>query len=147
MRSEDQKQGTASPVLSIDGWLSPCSCWLHYCWYKPDAIVLLDHLGTLLAHVQLSIDQHPQVCFFHTVSQQFCPKCCLGLLWTKCRTQNLNGVESIQNEWFQIDYVCVCMSQKNLSIYRQYLHHGKEKLSYTTLSMTRYLLKALILKK
>lgn len=35
---------------------------------------LLCHLGTLLAHVHLSIDQHPQVCSFHTVFQPHCPK-------------------------------------------------------------------------
>ena len=28
---------------------------------------LLGHLGTLLARVQLSINQHPQVCFFHSL--------------------------------------------------------------------------------
>jgi len=32
-----------------------------------DAVVLLGHLGTLLAHVQLAVDQHPKV-LFHQVA-------------------------------------------------------------------------------
>ena len=35
---------------------------------------LLGHLGTLLAHVQLSTNQYPQVCFLYTVFQPLCPK-------------------------------------------------------------------------
>ena len=30
-------------------------------------VVRLDDLSTLLAHVQLGVDQHPQVCFFYTL--------------------------------------------------------------------------------
>jgi len=39
-----------------------------------DAIGLLGHQGTLLAHVQLSVNEHPQVCFFYTVFQSLYPK-------------------------------------------------------------------------
>jgi len=35
---------------------------------------LLGHLGTLLAHVQSSVNQHPQVRFLYTVFQPLCPK-------------------------------------------------------------------------
>ena len=35
---------------------------------------LLGYLGTLLAHVQPSINQHPQVLFPCTVFQLLCPK-------------------------------------------------------------------------
>ena len=35
---------------------------------------ILGHLGTLLAHIQPSTDQYPQVCFLFTVSQLLCPK-------------------------------------------------------------------------
>ena len=34
----------------------------------------LGHLGTLLAHIQPSVDQCPQVSFFYTVFQPLCPK-------------------------------------------------------------------------
>jgi len=37
-------------------------------------MVLLGHLGTLLAHVQSSISQYPQVYFLYTVFQLLCPK-------------------------------------------------------------------------
>ena len=39
-----------------------------------DAIGLLGHLGTLLAHVQLSVDQYSKVCCLYTVFQPLCPK-------------------------------------------------------------------------
>ena len=39
-----------------------------------DAIGLLGHLGTLLAHVQSSVNQHPQVHLLYTVFQPLCPK-------------------------------------------------------------------------
>ena len=39
-----------------------------------DAVGLLGHPGTLLAYVQPSIDQYPQVHFLHTVFQPLCPK-------------------------------------------------------------------------
>ena len=39
-----------------------------------DAIGLLGHLGTLLAHVQSSVNQYFQVCFLYTVFQPLCPK-------------------------------------------------------------------------
>ncbi len=38
-----------------------------------DGIGLLGHLGTLLGHVQLSINQHPQVPFLFTVIQHSSP--------------------------------------------------------------------------
>ena len=39
-----------------------------------DGIGLLSHLGTLLAHVQLYIDQRSLVHFFYTVFQPLCSK-------------------------------------------------------------------------
>ena len=39
-----------------------------------DAIGLLGHLDTLLAHVQPSVNQHPQILFLCTVFQTLCPK-------------------------------------------------------------------------
>jgi len=39
-----------------------------------DAIGLLGHLGTQLAHVQSSVNQHPQIHFLYTVFQPLCPK-------------------------------------------------------------------------
>ncbi|KAJ7401712.1 integral membrane protein dgcr2 idd [Pitangus sulphuratus] len=39
-----------------------------------DAIGLLDHLGTLLVHVQLVVDQHPQVLSHWAAFQPLCPK-------------------------------------------------------------------------
>ena len=39
-----------------------------------DAIGLIGYLGTLLAHVQPSADQHPQFHFPKTVFQPLCPK-------------------------------------------------------------------------
>jgi len=39
-----------------------------------DAIGLLGHLGTLLAHVQLAVDQHPKVLFHQAAFQPLLPK-------------------------------------------------------------------------
>ncbi|GAB0184399.1 hypothetical protein GRJ2_000905200 [Grus japonensis] len=39
-----------------------------------DAVGLLGHLGTLLAHVQLAINQHPQVLFLQAPFQPLFPK-------------------------------------------------------------------------
>ncbi|KAK4822061.1 hypothetical protein QYF61_008870 [Mycteria americana] len=39
-----------------------------------DAIGLLGHLGTLLAHIQLAVDQHPQVLFRRADFQPLFPK-------------------------------------------------------------------------
>lgn len=39
-----------------------------------DAISHLGHVGALLAHVQLSIDRHPQVLFYWAAFQIPCPK-------------------------------------------------------------------------
>ncbi|GAB0203357.1 hypothetical protein GRJ2_002801300 [Grus japonensis] len=39
-----------------------------------DAVGLLSHLGTLLAHIQLAIDQHPQVLFYQAAFQPLLPK-------------------------------------------------------------------------
>ena len=39
-----------------------------------DDIGCLDHLCTLLAHVQPSIDQYCQVCFLYIIFQSLCPK-------------------------------------------------------------------------
>ncbi|KAK4807208.1 hypothetical protein QYF61_024328 [Mycteria americana] len=39
-----------------------------------DAIGFLGHLGTLLAHIQLAVDQHPQVLFHQAAIQPLFPK-------------------------------------------------------------------------
>jgi len=39
-----------------------------------DTVGLLGHLGTLLAHVQLAVDQHPKVLFCQTALQPLLPK-------------------------------------------------------------------------
>ncbi|KAK4816301.1 hypothetical protein QYF61_014599 [Mycteria americana] len=39
-----------------------------------DAIGLLGHLGTLPAHIQLAVDQHPQVLFYQAAFQPLFPK-------------------------------------------------------------------------
>ncbi|KAK4826959.1 hypothetical protein QYF61_012808 [Mycteria americana] len=39
-----------------------------------DAVGLLGHLGTLLAHIQLAVDQHPQVLFHRAAFQPLFPK-------------------------------------------------------------------------
>jgi len=39
-----------------------------------NAIGLLGHLGTLLAHVQPRVDQHPQALFLHAAFQSYCPR-------------------------------------------------------------------------
>ena len=39
-----------------------------------DASGLLSHLGTLVAHVQLAINQYLELCFDYTVLQSLCPK-------------------------------------------------------------------------
>ncbi|KAK4821092.1 hypothetical protein QYF61_013420 [Mycteria americana] len=39
-----------------------------------DAIGLFGHLGTLLAHIQVAVDQHSQVLFWHTAFQPLFPK-------------------------------------------------------------------------
>lgn len=38
-----------------------------------DATDLLGHLGTLLAHVQLTVNEHPQIIYFHPAYQPLCP--------------------------------------------------------------------------
>ena len=44
------------------------------CSTSQDATGFLGHVGTLLALVQLSISQYPQVCFLYTVFQLLCLK-------------------------------------------------------------------------
>ena len=39
-----------------------------------DTIDFLGHLGTLLAHVQMIVDYHPQVLFLHASLQPLCLK-------------------------------------------------------------------------
>jgi len=73
-KTEHSDQGEASSGLST-GRLSP----LFPAGYtisdtSQDAIGLLGHLSTLLARVQLTISQHPQVLFFCTAFQPFNPK-------------------------------------------------------------------------
>ena len=74
------------PKLNTELKVQPHQCWVQRDDHLPahtgntisdtnqDATGFLGHLGTLLAHVQPSIDQHAQVHFFHTVFQPLCPK-------------------------------------------------------------------------
>ena len=71
-KTEHSTRGEASPVPSTGQDDFPSAA--HHTVPDPsqDAIGLLGHLGTLLAYVQLSDDQHPQVHFFYTVFQSLC---------------------------------------------------------------------------
>ncbi|KAK4823633.1 LOW QUALITY PROTEIN: hypothetical protein QYF61_004366 [Mycteria americana] len=53
---------------------SPCPAGHTISDASQDAIGLLGHLGTLLAHIQLAIDQHPQVLFHWATFQPLFPK-------------------------------------------------------------------------
>ncbi|KAK4806539.1 hypothetical protein QYF61_021375 [Mycteria americana] len=55
-----------------------------------DALGLLSHPGTLLAHIQPAVDQHPQVLFCWAAFQPLFPKpgALQGVVWAKCRTQH-----------------------------------------------------------
>ena len=44
-------------------WCSPCSCLLHYFWYKPGCPWLSCHPSTLLTHVQSYVNWDPQILF------------------------------------------------------------------------------------
>jgi len=61
-----------------------------------DAIGLHGHLGTLLAHVQSSISQYPQVHFLYTVFQPLCPKpvTLTGVVVVKVQDPAFGPVES-----------------------------------------------------
>jgi len=59
-------------LVGVDHLSSPDGYIIYY--IIQDAIGLLGYLGTLLAHLQLSTDQHPQVHFLHTSFQPFCLK-------------------------------------------------------------------------
>ena len=74
------------PKLDTVLGVQPHQCWVQRDDHFPapaglttsnagqDAIEVFGHLGTLLAHVQLSVDQYPQVRFLYTVFQPLCPK-------------------------------------------------------------------------
>ncbi|KAK4824801.1 hypothetical protein QYF61_019469 [Mycteria americana] len=61
-----------------------------------DAIGLLGHLGTLLAPIQLAVDQHPQVFFHRTAFQPLFPKpvVLLGVVVTQVQDPNHRITES-----------------------------------------------------
>ncbi|KAK4830710.1 hypothetical protein QYF61_012970 [Mycteria americana] len=61
-----------------------------------DAIGLLGHLGTLLAHIQLAVDQHPQVLFHRAAFQPLFPKPIAfhGVVVTQVQDPALSLVES-----------------------------------------------------
>ncbi|KAJ7400157.1 KN motif and ankyrin repeat domain 3 [Pitangus sulphuratus] len=59
-----------------------------------DAIGLLGHLGTLLAHVQLSVDQHPQIPFHLTGHQPLCAQP-VALQGVVAKVQDLATSETI----------------------------------------------------
>ena len=62
---------------------------------RQDAVGLLGHLGTLLAHVQVSIDQHPQILFLCTAFQPLGPKpvALHGVVVAKVQDPALSHVE------------------------------------------------------
>ncbi|KAM9656072.1 uncharacterized protein ACIBXB_008597 [Morphnus guianensis] len=63
-----------------------------------DAVGLLGHLGTLLAHIQPAVNQHPQVLFCQAAFQPLFPKPVElhGVAVTKCRTRHLALLNLIQ---------------------------------------------------
>ncbi|KAK4832380.1 LOW QUALITY PROTEIN: hypothetical protein QYF61_022235 [Mycteria americana] len=55
-----------------------------------DAIGFLGHLGTLLAHIQVAVNQHSQVLLCQAAFHPLFPKPrCMGFLWPKSRTLHL----------------------------------------------------------
>ncbi|KAK4821920.1 hypothetical protein QYF61_004923 [Mycteria americana] len=60
-----------------------------------DAVGFLGHLGTLLAHIQLAVDQHPQVLFCQAAFQPLFPKpvALHGIIVTTVQDQALGLVE------------------------------------------------------
>ncbi|GAB0207267.1 hypothetical protein GRJ2_003192300 [Grus japonensis] len=60
-----------------------------------DAICRLGHLGTLLAHIQLVVNQHPQVLFCRAAFQPLFPKpvVCHGVVVTQVQDLALSLVE------------------------------------------------------
>jgi len=61
-----------------------------------DAVGLLGHLGTLLAHVQPDVDQHPQVLFLWAAFQSLFPKpvALHGVVMTQAQDLALGLVET-----------------------------------------------------
>ncbi|KAK4813930.1 hypothetical protein QYF61_003000 [Mycteria americana] len=71
-----------------------------------DAIGLLGHLGTLLAHIQLAVDHHPQVLFHRAAFQPLFPKpvALHGVVVTQVQDPALGLVEPHRigpNPWIQ----------------------------------------------
>ncbi|TRZ11806.1 hypothetical protein HGM15179_015300 [Zosterops borbonicus] len=66
--------GMASPVPSTEADHCPSLAGHPVSDTSQEAIGLLGYLGTLLAHVQLAVDQHPQVLLCQAISQTFCPQ-------------------------------------------------------------------------
>jgi len=62
-----------------------------------DAVGLLGHLGTLLAHIQPVADQHPQVLFCWAALQPLFPKAAAlhGVVVTQVQDPALSLVESL----------------------------------------------------
>ena len=67
-------RGAASPVSVQGDNYFPVPAGHTISDTSQDAIGLLGHLGTLLAHAQFSVNQHPQVHFLYTVFQPLCSK-------------------------------------------------------------------------
>ncbi|KAK4828265.1 hypothetical protein QYF61_024872, partial [Mycteria americana] len=69
------------PILKTCDMEQPPNDIGHFSWdlwntviSQLDGIGLLGHLGTLLAHIQLAVDQHPQVLFHQAAFQALFPK-------------------------------------------------------------------------
>ena len=64
----------ASPLLSTQGQHFPTPAGHAISDTSQDGVGLLGHLGTLLAHVQPPVDQHPKVLFCQAAFQPLLPK-------------------------------------------------------------------------
>jgi len=69
-KAEHSTRGVASPVPSTGAQSPPCSCGHTIPGTSQDAAGLLGHLGTLLAHGQPAVDQHPKVLFRRQLSSR-----------------------------------------------------------------------------
>jgi len=65
--TEHSTQGAVSPELSTEGRPLPAGSTISDT--SQNATGLLGHLGTLLAHIQSDVSQHPQVLFHCTACQ------------------------------------------------------------------------------
>ena len=91
----------ASPAFSTEGQLLPCSCWLHYFWYKPG------HLTVFSVFLSESLKS----CFVKYltwgITSFHLSLNCLFLLW-KNKSAVLRGVLHYCLKCFSIFFILVC---------------------------------------